>query len=198
MSAQVYITSPSSSDSITLTPTFLYSANDPIIQIATPQKSKKNVVTIEPLYPYSYIPSNDIVSLYPSSQLTYYYDTGIGTNPLAQHEVNEYLRYKFLDHELIHDYKDILKMLKVEDKRVTVMTGKGEGEIGTESEVEKKIDFIGNEILTRSKNMKILQQITTKNYHIHFYDLPHNPDLVFSTQAKYVKQKIRDLRKQSN
>ena len=45
------------------------------------------------------------------------------------------------------------------------------------------------------KNMKLLKKIIEKNYNLRFYDLPHNLDLVTNTQANYVKQKIRDMRK---
>ena len=117
----------------------------------------------------------------------------MGSSPLAQHETNEYLRYKFLDKELVEEHKDILAMLKVDNGMVSVSKD-GKGDVGSSSDVEKKVDYIGNEILTRSKNMKVLKKIINKNYNLKFYDLPHNLDLVFSTQAKYVKQKLREMR----
>lgn len=185
-----------SSSSINLSP-IIVDSTVPIINTATVVSSTP-IVALEPLYPVVNVTESKLFPtvttlLNPSSSTFYYYDSGIGSNPLAQHETNDYLRYKFLDKELVHEYKDILAMLKVDNGVVSVVKD-GKGDVGSSEDVKKKIDFIGHEILTNSKNMKILKKIIEKNYHLRFYDLPHNEDVVFSTQAKYVKQKLREMR----
>ena len=156
------------------------------------------LVSIEPLFPVVTVTESTVVPtistmINPNSSTFFYYDSGVGSSPLAQHETNDYLRYKFLDKELVEEHKDILSMLKVDGGSVSVAKD-GKGDVGSTADVEKKVDYIGNEILTRTKNMKILKKIIQKNYHLKFYDLPHNMDLVFSTQAKYIKQKLREMR----
>jgi hypothetical protein len=160
------------------------------------------VMSYDPLFPVVSITQSNLIptliptvtsAFNPNSSTFYYYDSGVGSSPLAQHETNEFLRYKFLDKELVSEHKDILAMLKVDGDIVSVVKD-GKGDVGSSSDVTKKVDFIGNNILTRSKNLKILKKIIQKNYHIKFYDLPHNLDLVFSTQAKYIKQHLREMR----
>jgi hypothetical protein len=130
----------------------------------------------------------------PSS--AYFYDSGIGDNPLAQHETNYNLRYKFLDTWLHEDYQDILRMLKVENNHVRVLSSddakNNDISKDDESVFEKKSDFIGNEILSISKNSKILHSLVKKN-NMKYYDLPHNEHFVKKAQAKYIKNKLKDM-----
>jgi hypothetical protein len=185
------------SSSVSLSPVFMDTMS-PMLEMTT-IVTPNPVVTIEPLFPFvSVAESRRLVPtvttmVNPNSSSFFYYDSGIGSNPLAQHETNEYLRYKFLDKELVEEHKDILSMLKIDGGNVSVAKD-SKSDVGSTADVEKKVDFIGNEILTRSKNMKILRKIIDKNYHLKFYDLPHNIDLVFSTQAKYIKQKLKEMR----
>lgn len=129
-------------------------------------------------------------------QSLYYYDSGIGENPLAQYETNRDLRYKFLDKWLYEDYPDILRMMKVEGNKVIVLSKsdaeKNDISKDTESDLEKKSDFIGMEILTLSKNKKILNMLCMKN-NMKYYDLPHNEHYVRKAQAKYVKRKLLEM-----
>jgi hypothetical protein len=134
----------------------------------------------------------------PSSSAFQYHDTGVEDSALSNHKTNKHMRYRFLDDSLIHDNKDILSMLKVDGDTVKPTSEKEEGTIGSSEDVKKKIDYIGTEILDTKKNMKILKEIIDKNEHLRFYQLPKNLDYVFSTQAKYVKSKIRELRNNSH
>jgi hypothetical protein len=128
----------------------------------------------------------------------YYYDSGIGENPFAQHQTNEDLRYKFLDKWLVEDYQDILKMLRVDGNSVKVLSkdDSDKNDISKDSVkvIEQKIDFIGYEILTLHKNKKILDALCAKN-NLKYYDLPHNSYFVKKAQAKYVKSKLEEMRK---
>lgn len=126
----------------------------------------------------------------------FYYDSGVGENPVVQYNTNENLRYQFLDTWLYEEYPKLLKKLKVNDSKVYVVSVSEEKDnnIGndTESVLEKKSDFIGREILTLSKNRKILEAMMLKN-NLKWYDLPHNKHYVMHEQAKYVKRKLEAL-----
>jgi len=137
-----------------------------------------------------------VSSVYNPNNL-FYYDS-IGNNPLAVHKINTDLRYKFLDKWLHKDHSDILKMLRVDNGSVKVLS-KSETEkndIGKDSEkdLEKKSDYIGTEILTLGKNKKILWALCQKN-NIRYYDLPHNEHYVSKSQARYVRRKLGEMQK---
>jgi hypothetical protein len=131
----------------------------------------------------------------PSS--AFYYDSGIGENPIAQHETNEDLRYEFLDKWIYDDFPEILRMLKVQGDTVKVLSASEakNNDISKDSEkdLEKKSDFIGSEILTLSKSRKVLQAFVDKHSHIKWYDLPHNKHYVKKEQGKYVKRKLEEM-----
>jgi hypothetical protein len=61
-------------------------------------------------------------------------------------------------------------------------------------DLEKKSDFIGSEILTLSKNFKLLNAFVMKN-NLKWYDLPHNEHYVRKEQAKYVEKKLDEMMK---
>ena len=158
------------------------------------------IIPVKPLattYPKVLTPYGIATSISPAG--AYYYDSsGIGENPLAQHETNVDMRYKFLDKWLYEDFPEILKMLKVTNDNTIVLSEKEskDNDISKDNEatLEKKSDFIGNEILTLSKNLKILRALVTKN-NLKFYDLPYNESYVKKAQARYVKAKLEDMRK---
>jgi hypothetical protein len=128
----------------------------------------------------------------------FYYDSGIGDNPLAQHETNEDLRFKFLDKWLYDSFPDILRMLKIEGNSVVVLSKsaaeKNDISKDSESDLEKKSDFIGREILTLRKNKKILDALCRKN-NLKYYDLPHNEHFVRKAQGRYVRGKLEEMQK---
>lgn len=180
--------------------------------ILTPVTSP--ILPVSPLYPgpnivlntgrtiLSNIPRVNVVgnlgvsTVYNPNSL-FYYDS-IGDNPIATHKINTDLRYKFLDKWLHRDHSDILKMLKVENGSVKVLskseTDKNDISKDSEKDLEKKSDFIGSEILTFGKNKKILSALCQKN-NIRYYDLPHNEHYVSKSQARYVRRKISEMQK---
>lgn len=192
-----YALPSSSSVSLVLdSPSFIVDTISPIIEYTSVLSP---IIPIEPLFPVvttvdtTFVPAvTTVISPYSG---TFYYDSGIGTNPLSQHEINDYLRKKFLDHALVDEHEEILSMLKVNNGVVSVDKDNGKDSKDSEDTIKKKINFISSEILTFMKNMKVLKAIIEKNYHLKFYDLPHNQDLVFNTQAKYVKKKLREMKK---
>jgi hypothetical protein len=149
------------------------------------------------------LPIKPILSPYISTYSTilhptrpFYYDSGVGENPIVQYDTNENLRYQFLDEWLYEEYPKLLKKLQVGGSKVHVVSASEEknNNISNDSEsvLEKKSDFIGHEILTLSKNRKILESMIRKN-NLKWYDLPHNKHYVMREQAKYVKRKLEEL-----
>lgn len=128
----------------------------------------------------------------------YYYDSGIGENPLAKYETNKDLRFKFLDKWLFEDYSDIVRMLKVDGSMVTVLdkTDAEKNDISKDSEtdLERKSDYIGREILTLRKNEKILDALCMKN-NLKYFDLSHNEYFVRKAQSKYILKKLEEMKK---
>ena len=124
-----------------------------------------------------------------------YYDSGIGENPIVRDSINKDLRYRFLDKWLHKHCQDLLRMLKVNASGKVEVLSKEEAETNdiskdTKKDYTSKSDFIGNEILTRTKCMKVLLALCQKNNHLKFYDLPYNHDSVRHAQAKYVKKHL--------
>ncbi len=146
-----------------------------------------SIYPIRSSYPY-------VTSTYLNPTSAYYYDSGIGDNSLSQNEITEDQRYRFLDNHLYKDYDNILKMLKVSDGHVSVLSkDKAESnDISKDSEdvLIKKSDYIGN-ILTIGKAYKVLLNLCYK-YNMKFYDLPHNESLCMKAFAKYVIDKLTE------
>ena len=173
--------------------------NQPYNQPYTTRTTFSNIPNVTYNYGYNYVynPLPGVFNTIPGK--TYYYDSGIGENPLARHEMNVDMRYKFLDKWLYEDqYQNILKMLKVDNGSVKVLSKSASenNDISkdTEAELEKKSDFIGFEILTLNKNRKILDTMCVKN-NLKYYDLPYNEKYVAKAQAKYVKGKLEEMQK---
>ena len=151
--------------------------------------------TRDPLGLYPKVVSNISVANIYQPTSAYYYDSGIGENPLAIHETNQDLRYKFLDKWLYDDYPQIIRMLKVNGSNITILS-KSEAEKNdisndSEADLEAKSDYIGYEILTLNKNKKILDTLCQKN-NLKYYDLPHNEYFVRKAQAKYIIKKLEE------
>lgn len=182
----------------------------PMSSTFTPFNNSSNIIVsniLRPIIPlqtntlFTNIPRINVVSglgitpVYRPSEL-FYYDSGIGENPLAQHETNSDLRYKFLDKWLYDDFPNILKLLKVDGNIVRVLSKNdaADNDISkdSESDLEKKSDFIGREILTLRKNKKILDTICQKN-RLKYYDLPHNERYVRKAQGKYVLKHLEEM-----
>jgi len=175
----------------------------------TPLSPRLSTIVVEdvvtPIVPVRTISTNyprvvtglGVASIFQPSS-AYYYDSGIGENPIAQHDTNIDLRYRFLDKWIYKFFPDILRMLKIDNNNIRVLsedaTKNNDISKDSESDLEKKSDFIGSEILTLSKNRKILNALVNKN-NLKWYDLPHNKMFVMKAQGKYVKKKLEEMRK---
>jgi hypothetical protein len=164
----------------------------------TPE-NRRDLRTLATLEAYARYGYNPAVSLYSTAGITsvmrpYGYYDGIGDNPVARDEIGKDLRYRFLDKWLYKNNQNILRMLKVKDGSVYVLSPeeaeKNDISKDPDRDMRTKSDYIANNILTRSKNMKILLALCQKNPHIKFYDLPYNHSSVERAQAKYVKKHL--------
>lgn len=137
-----------------------------------------------------------VVSETKGNKKFYGYDLYVdGLSEYAHIEINKAMRKAFLHDYLHEEYDDILNKLKVVKGKVRVAGAKEKVAKDTKETLKKKVKFIGSDILTNSKNMKVLISIVKKNKHILFADLINNPDLVANTQAKYIKKRIKEMRK---
>ena len=135
-------------------------------------------------------------TIVPRPTVGFYYDSGIGSNPLAIEQTLNDLRYKFLDKWLYTDFDNLLKYLKVADGRVSVIKSQNKiksNDVSQDSEKDliKKSDYIAHNILTRKKTRKILEFLIRKNQ-LKWYDLPHNEHIVKKEFAKYIKKKLKN------
>lgn len=130
---------------------------------------------------------------------TYLYDTGIGNNPFVQYKINNDLRYQFLDNFLYEDFEDIIRRLRVTNDGIKVLSKNDSqsNDISKDSvsDLEKKSDFLGDEILTINKVGKILRKLLQKTTHVRYYDLPHNEHFVMKAFAKYIRKKLDEMSK---
>lgn len=135
-------------------------------------------------------------TVYPSAVSGPYVYDAIGDNPIAFSKVNRNMRYLFLDKWLYRDFPQILKMLKITDGSVSVISKNDEAsnDISTDSQddLQAKSDFIGENILTSSKNKKILYKLM-KTKLLKIYDMDHNPQIVKKAQKKYVIDKLKEM-----
>jgi hypothetical protein len=188
---------PYKTESSSLSPTSLVIVNKSVVPIIT-QKPFFSAYTS----PFTNLNAPTVITKFGVTPIlptgAYYYDSGIGENPLAIHEVNEDLRKKFLGKWLYEDYPEILRMLKVESGVVRILskTEAEKNDISKDSEdtLDTKIDFIAHTILTLSKNRKILNAFVIKN-NLKWYDLPHNERYVRKAQFKYVMRKLEEQQK---
>jgi hypothetical protein len=126
--------------------------------------------------------------------------SSLETDPVVQYRVTKYIRYKFLDRWIPKYFENLLMLLSVDSKgNVKVLSkddsGKNDISKDTERDIENKIDFIGDRILTFTKCYKILKKFSSRN-NILFYELtkrllqPH----VRKQLGKYVSKKLKSMR----
>ena len=127
-----------------------------------------------------------------------YDGSGIGENPNARYETAKDMRFKFLDTWLFDDYPNIVRKLIVRDGRVRVASAEEEKNndvnLNSEKDLEAISDFIGDEILTVNKTLKVLDRMVVKNG-IKFYDIPHNEKYVKKSFGRHVEKKLKKMQK---
>lgn len=135
--------------------------------------------------------------MYPSLVSGPYFYDAIGNNPIVEHNVNRQMRYKFLDKWLYKDFPEILKMMKVDNGTVRVISKDEERNNDTSkdsvSDNQAKSDYIAHNVLTANKNRKILIELKRKHV-IKIFDMNINTHFVKRAQKKYVIKKLNELR----
>ena len=108
------------------------------------------------------------------------------------------MRLKFLDKWLSTYYANLLAMIKVENGRCIILSKNDvkQNDISkdTHKEYIKKIDFIGNNILTIGKVKKILYAFSRKN-NIDFFKIHTEKEYIRDAIAKYIKLKLKQMQK---
>lgn len=123
-------------------------------------------------------------------------DTGLNTSYLAQKEMTHYLLYRILDKWLYEDdLCYLLKYLKIKDGKITQIKNKSEYQnvkICDEKieDIEKKIDYIEENILGMTEMKKILQRLV-EDYGFKWYDLSSRENVVVEATEKFLKKKLK-------
>lgn len=143
--------------------------------------------------PYYGVPTVTVSTVISPSEI----DSGLNDNPMAQVQIRDYIHYKFLDKWLFEDFSKILKYLKVNGGKVSVVKNKNErdsNDVGKSSKAdnELKADFIEDNVLDKDRTRKILIKILEENT-IKWYELPHNETVVKHVMGHYVKKELEKL-----
>ena len=113
-----------------------------------------------------YIITEKIIKLHPSLDMNLNYDLHI--------KMRDYFYHKTIDVWLKNSMKKILDYLKIDNENITISKNKIENKnIDTDEIVNKKIEFIKNNIFTKSTALKILNKYV-KNTLTNWYDLPQH------------------------
>ena len=130
---------------------------------------------------------------------TYYVDidTGINDNYIVQKDVTKYFMYKTLDKWLYNDFPYLLKYLKVEDGKVSVVKSESERDANSvkndsESVLEAKSDFINEKILDEHTTREILIRIM-RELGYKWFDLPYKETIVKDNIEGYIKRKLKNM-----
>jgi hypothetical protein len=122
-------------------------------------------------------------------------DTGMNDNYIVQRDVTLSIMYKALDKWLYNDFPNVLKYLVVDKGSVRVVKSMNEKENNkvsndSVSDLEKKSDYIGDNILTERSTREILIRIM-RELGLKWYELPHREQLLKDVIEKYIKKKLK-------
>jgi hypothetical protein len=122
-------------------------------------------------------------------------DTGMNDNYIVQRDVTLSIMYKALDKWLYDDFPNVLKYLVVDKGQVRVVKSMQEKENNkvsndSVSDLERKSDYIGDNILTERSTRDILIRIM-RELGLKWYELPHREQLLKDVIEKYIKKKLK-------
>ena len=122
-------------------------------------------------------------------------DTGMNDNYIVQKDVTLSIMYKALDKWLYNDFPNVLKYLVVEKNSVRLVKNeeeKDKNKVSNDSsdDLEKKSDYIGEQILTERATRDILIRIM-RELGLRWYELPHHERLLKDVIEKYIKKKLK-------
>jgi hypothetical protein len=145
------------------------------------------LTVVTPIGPVLYnVPSRYVVDI----------DTGLNDNSIVQRDVTLSIMYKTLDKWIYDDFPNVLKYLVI-DKDGKVRPVKSESEKDNNKvsdnsvdDLEKKSDYIANNILTEKTTRDILIRIM-RELGLRWYELPHREQLLKDVIEKYIKKKLK-------
>jgi hypothetical protein len=165
----------------------------PLSPLSPPFLTKTNPTTI--VQAVTNLPTFNITTKIPSLYIDV--DTGVNDSYLVQKDITKYFMYKTLDKWLYKDFSSLLKFLKVEGGKVRVVKNDEERDSNnvsndSESDLEKKSDFIHDRILdedsTRSILIRVLRELGYK-----WYDLPYKETVIKDIIKGYLKKRLKNL-----
>lgn len=123
-------------------------------------------------------------------------DTGLNDNYMAQQQIVEHYMAQVYNKWLYgKDMCYVLKYMKVVDGKVRFLSSIDEYKKNkicddTEADVETKIDFINDNILTKSDMRKLLNRLIVELGY-KWYELPQKEDLVFEVIERHIKKALK-------
>lgn len=124
-------------------------------------------------------------------------DPGLNDSYMAQKEMTEYMLYRILDKWLYTDEMcHVLKYLKVTGNKVERITSESEiksNKICNDSveDVEKKADYIQDNILGMTEMRKLLQRMIDELGY-KWYDLPKRESLVVDAVERFLNKRLKE------
>lgn len=126
------------------------------------------------------------VAIHPSIHPSY---LDLNKDEKIRNRLTKYYLYKTLDKWLWSDMKDIIDNFVLKDNIVNIVKTPVKQNL-TEPEIEKKIDYIENNILNYKKMYKILKHLIHKEENLSWVSLPKNEYIIKKTVKKYLLKKI--------
>lgn len=180
----------SDSDTITITPASSTISLTPRSEtvVITPRREQLYTTTrLGAIVPAQLYP------LYASLEV----DDEHNNNYFTQKQMTEWFRFRVLDKWLYDEVMaDVLKYLKVSGNTVSFVRNEKEMvdndvEKDTDSDIEKKADFIGDEFLTVSEMRKLLARIIGElNYK--WYNLASHENIIVKVVAKHLRKLFKE------
>jgi hypothetical protein len=160
--------------------------NDPVVihhkyhQHTSPKHKSSSKITI----------SSPLLS--PTYNMPIVGETAVNSDPVLRKKMTAYFFEKTLNHWIYSDYDDALKYLVVKDGKVSVIKNISYLEKNKASQdVEKKVDFIANNVMTKYDMKSFLKNLVNKTP-ANWYDLKQHKSFV---KKKIYKKIIKNLQK---
>ena len=145
-------------------------------------------------YPNAFSPRVVVPGMIPLYQLEV--DTGLNENPFAQKQMLDFVMAKVYNKWIYgKDMCYVLKYLKVVDGKVTYLTSTDEFKNNkicddSETDVELKVDFIEEHILTKSDLKKLLKRMIDE-LGFKWYEFPQKLDVIAEAVEKHIKKSLK-------
>jgi len=167
-----------------------------IIRSSDPLSGEELAAELETQNPFSPYKYTIITPTVIKNQFTKLQSDYVGNNYLVQQQITKYLLYKLLDRWLYQrKFSKILSYLKYENGKIFPLRSQKEVDANDTTKdsseiIEKKADWIEDNILDEKKLREILMDVSLK-YAIKWYMLPHAEEIINSEVKHYLKKKLR-------